>query len=76
MKKMNDTLIKSRNVRGGSAKVEQAMPTPGWDPLNPFATGSFMCPTKAVMKWLQISKRISSARFAVRSVDSASFVIY
>ena len=32
---MDDTFIKSRIIRGGSAKVKQAMQTEEWDPLKP-----------------------------------------
>ena len=36
-KRMKDTFIKSRIVRGSSAKIEQSMRTSDWDPLNPSA---------------------------------------
>lgn len=36
-KRMKDSFIKSRIIRGGSAKIEQCMRTAGWDPLNPSA---------------------------------------
>ena len=39
-KRMKDDFIKSRIVRGGSGKVEQAMRSAGWDPLTPSAAVS------------------------------------
>ena len=36
-KRMSETFIKSRIVRGSSSKVEQSMRTAGWNPLNPSA---------------------------------------
>ena len=38
--RMKDDFIKSRIVRGGSGKVEQAMRSAGWDPLTPSAAVS------------------------------------
>ena len=39
-KRMKETFIQSRIVRGGSSKIEQCMRTAGWDPLTPSATVS------------------------------------
>ena len=39
-KKMKESFIASRVVRGGSKKVEQAMRKDGWDPLNPLGAVS------------------------------------
>ena len=37
-KRMTETFVKSRIVRGGSAKIETTIREHGWDPLNPVIT--------------------------------------
>ena len=36
--RMKESFVKSRIVRGGSAKIERTIREEGWDPLNPVVT--------------------------------------